>query len=81
MPSTPLCGGFTIGVDISDPNTPPFEIVKVPPWSSSGVILFDWARLPKSAIVPSTSANDRRSALRTTGTTSPLGVETATPTS
>jgi hypothetical protein len=39
MPRTPLCGGLTIGVDSSDPKTPPFVIVKVPPCSSSGAIL------------------------------------------
>jgi hypothetical protein len=27
----PLCGGFRIGVDISDPKMPPFVIVNVPP--------------------------------------------------
>jgi len=30
MPRMPLCGG-QIGVESSEPNTPPLEIVKVPP--------------------------------------------------
>ena len=31
MPRIPLCGGFTIGVDIIEPYTPPLEMVNVPP--------------------------------------------------
>ena len=38
MPRIATCGGFRIGVDISEPNTPPFVIVNVPPVSSSSVI-------------------------------------------
>ena len=34
MPRIPLWGGFKIGVDSSDPKTPPLVIVKVPPWRS-----------------------------------------------
>ena len=70
-----------IGVDISEPNTPPLEMVKVPPVMSSMVSVPSLARLPKSAIVFSISAKLKRSALRTTGTTRPLGAETATETS
>ena len=35
----------------------------------------------KAVRISNASANESRSALRSTGTTSPLGVETATPTS
>ena len=45
------CGGLMIGVDISEPNTPPLEMVKVPPFMSSIVSVPSRARLPKSAIV------------------------------
>ena len=38
IPNIPDCGGFIIGVDSMDPNTPPLEIVKVPPVISSTVI-------------------------------------------
>ena len=67
-----------IGVDISEPKTPPFEMVKVPPVMSSIVSVPSLARLPKSPIVFSMPAKDRLSALRITGTTSPLGPLTAT---
>ena len=46
MPRIAVCGGLRIGVDISDPNTPPFEIVNVPPDMSSIV------SLPSRAFVP-----------------------------
>lgn len=39
IPKIADCGGFKIGVPIKDPNTPPLEIVKVPPAISSAVIL------------------------------------------
>jgi hypothetical protein len=35
MPRIPLCGGFKIGVAKSDPYTPPFVMVNVPPCKSS----------------------------------------------
>ena len=31
MPRIALCGGLRIGVDSSEPNTPPLVMVKVPP--------------------------------------------------
>ena len=34
IPKIPTCGLFRIGVDIREPNTPPFVIVNVPPCSS-----------------------------------------------
>ncbi len=38
MPRIALCGAFTIGVDMSEPNTPPLVMVKVPPVRSSMAI-------------------------------------------
>ena len=35
MPKIALCGGFTIGVENSEPNVPPLVIVNVPPCRSS----------------------------------------------
>ena len=46
----PLCGGLMIGVERSEPYTPPFETVNVPPLSSSRWSLLSRARAPKSAI-------------------------------
>ena len=43
MPSMADCGGLMIGVPNIDPNTPPLDIVKVPPSMSS------IARLPSLA--------------------------------
>ena len=68
-----------IGVDSIEPNTPPFEIENVPPVSSSIASLPSWARLPKSAIFFSISANESWSASRRIGTTRPRGLPTATP--
>jgi hypothetical protein len=70
-----------IGVEMSEPNTPPLEMVKVPPSMSAIVKVPSLARLPKSAIVFSMSAKLSAWASRMTGTTSPLGAETATETS
>ena len=47
MPRIALCGGLTIGVESSEPNTPPLVIVNVPPVSSSIVILPSRARSAK----------------------------------
>ena len=79
MPMMPDCGAFKIGVDIKEPNTPPLVMVKVPPDISSNVNLPSRARLPRLPISASMSAIDLESASRTTGTTRPWGVETATP--
>ena len=81
MPSTADCGGLMIGVESNEPNTPPFEIVKVPPRISSIESVPSLAFLPKSAMVFSISAKLIASAERMTGTTSPLGADTATDTS
>ena len=43
-PRTPLWGGLTIGVERSEPKTPPLVIVNVPPSSSSGLSLLLGAR-------------------------------------
>ena len=37
------CGRLMMGVDSREPNTPPLEIEKVPPVSSSMVSLPSWA--------------------------------------
>ena len=37
MPRIALCGMLRIGVESSEPKTPPFVIVNVPPVSSSSV--------------------------------------------
>ena len=42
-------GGLMIGVPIILPNTPPLEMVKVPPAISSGVILPSFPFYPKAA--------------------------------
>jgi len=74
-----LCGALTIGVDISEPNTPPLVIEKVPPVSSSIVIVPARARSAKPVTAFSIDAKSIRSASRSTGTISPRSVETATP--
>jgi hypothetical protein len=56
-------------------------MVKVPPCISSILSVPSLARRPKSAMVFSISAKLSLSALRMTGTTSPLGALTATETS
>src|SRR3546814_10318254 len=64
-PGTADWCGLMIGVDIRPPNTPPFEMVKVPPVMSSIVSVPSLARLQRSAIAFSIPAKDRLSALRT----------------
>ena len=46
----PTCGGFRIGVLISEPKTPPLVIVNVPPARSSSVSVPSAARFAKSRI-------------------------------
>ena len=58
MPRMPDWGALRIGVDISEPYTPPFEIVKVAPCRSSIFKAPSRARLPSSVIVCSISAID-----------------------
>ena len=79
MPKMPDWGEFRMGVDISEPNTPPLVMLNVPPCSSSSFSLLSRARAPKSPIAFSMPASDNWSASRTTGTTRPRSVETAMP--
>ena len=79
IPKIALCGALTIGVDISEPKTPPLVIVKVPPVRSSMAIVPSRARLAYSPTSFSMLAKLFTSASRTTGTISPRSVETATP--
>jgi len=65
-----------MGVDSSEPNTPPLVMVKVPPVSSSSVSLPSRARTARSAMPCSIPAIDSWSASRTIGTTSPRGLDT-----
>jgi hypothetical protein len=79
MPRMPLCGGFRIGVDSIDPNTPPLVMVKVPPVSSSMEMVPSRAFSPYSAMAFSMPAKPRLSASRITGTSRPRSLETAIP--
>ncbi len=56
----PTCGGFRIGVLISEPKTPPLVMVKVPPFRSSSVSVPSPARFAKSRIASSMSAKRHR---------------------
>src|SRR5450759_1527523 len=74
MPRMADCGGLMMGVDSIEPNTPPVEMEKVPPVSSSMESLPSGACLPGSAMVFSILAKLIWSASRSTGTTSPRGL-------
>ena len=78
MPRMALCGRFRIGVDMSDPNTPPLVMVKVPPCRSSTASLPSRAFSARAATAFSMSAKLMRSACRSTGTINPFSVLTAT---
>jgi len=67
-----------MGVPIKDPNTPPFEIVNVPPAISSGVILLFFPFYAKFISSLSISAKSIDSQFLNTGTKRPFGVATAT---
>src|SRR6187402_3679385 len=71
------CGAFMIGVDNIEPNTPPLVMVNVPPVISSIVNLLSRALVAKATMAFSISARLMLSALRITGTTNPLGADTA----
>ncbi len=79
MPRIALCGMFRIGVESSEPNTPPLVIVNVPPVSSSSVIEPSRARFAYADTPCSMSPKLIASASRSTGTIRPRSVETATP--
>ena len=61
-----------------EPNTPPLEIVKVPPFISSNSNWLFFALVAKSIIDFSTSKNDLFWTSLIIGTTNPFGDETAT---
>ncbi len=67
-----------IGVPKRFPFAPGLVTLKVPPYSSSGVISPAFARAPIPPTAWSSSTRVLRSAWRTTGTSSPFGVSTAT---
>ncbi len=68
-----------MGVDMSDPNTPPLVIVNVPPVRSSIAMVPSRAFFAYLAISASMAAKLFVSASRTIGTMRPRSVETATP--
>src|SRR5579872_1642880 len=74
------CGGLSTATNCSMPNIPRFEIVNVPPSRSACCSLLSRARCTRPARARAISAIVRRSALWTTGTTSPCGAATAMPT-
>ena len=75
----PTWGWLMIGVSISAPREPVLVIVKVPPESSSGAILFARVRSATSAILRERPPRLRSPASWTTGTISPAGESTAMP--
>ncbi|MNR05683.1 hypothetical protein D3C85_1217270 [compost metagenome] len=77
IPKIADCGALMIGVDIIEPNTPPFVIVNVPPVISSIVNLLSRALVASSITDFSICARLRLSAFLMIGTTNPLGAETA----
>ncbi|MNC91488.1 hypothetical protein D3C83_77600 [compost metagenome] len=68
-----------IGVNAVPPMPPRLEMEKVPPCMSPGFSFLSRASLEMLASSWATSNTPLRSASRTTGTTSPRGVETAMP--
>ena len=78
MPRMALCGGLMMGVPMSEPKVPPLLMVKLPPAMSSSEMASARAFLASSPIASSACAKDMRSALRSTGTTRPRGLATAT---
>ena len=67
-----------MGVPIIEPNTPPLDTVNVPPVMSSIAIWSERAFFATSASASSMPARPRPSMLRSTGTTRPRGLDTAT---
>src|SRR5437667_305257 len=56
MPRIALCGGLSMGVDRSEPKTPPLVMVKVPPRRSSTATFPSRALAASSAILASSAA-------------------------
>lgn len=78
IPRIALYGILIIGVPIRLPNTPPFEIEKVPPYISPIVIFPFFPFSANSAKFFSISAKLFDSQFLNTGTIRPVGVATAT---
>lgn len=78
IPKIADCGGLIIGADKKLPKTPPLDIVKLPPVISSKVNCPLLALSAKSYIALSISGRDISYTFLITGTTKPLGEETAT---
>ncbi len=78
VPMMPICGWLMIGVSKSAPTEPMFVTVKVPPESSSGMILLLRVRSATSSMALARPAMLRSPASLTTGTSRPRGVSTAT---
>ena len=70
IPRIADCGGLMIGVPMSDPNTPPLEIVNVPPAMSSSEISSFRALFASAPSAFSIPAYESASTFRITGTTS-----------
>ena len=81
MPRMPDCGGLRMGVLMRLPYTPPLVMVNVPPVMSSTLRRPSRAFTASSLMPISICAMDMPCTLRTTGTTRPLSVPTATDTS
>jgi hypothetical protein len=75
----PTCGWLMIGVPNSEPNTPGFVTVKVPPWTSSTLQLLVRARSARSFTARARPSTFFSSALRMTGTIRPQSSATAIP--
>ena len=71
------CGGLMIAEKLCTPNMPKFEIVKVPPLSSSGFSLFSRARPAISLISVAISYSPLRFVFLMTGAMRPWSVCTA----
>ena len=72
------CGWLMIGVPMIAPQPPGFVIVKVPPWTSSGISFFVRARSARSAIARASPRRFKPSAFLITGTINPFPPSSAT---
>ena len=78
-PSIATSGALMMGVKCEPPSPPRLEIEKQPPCRSAGEILPERMRALTSPSSFASSMSPFLSTSRITGTTSPLGVSTATP--